>query len=142
MGLSALYRQSMLEHARQPHHFGSLDGAQVVARRSNPLCGDDVEVGVWFDGERLTTVSFHGSGCSVCIASGSLMTDAVCGKDRRAVRELVDTMQAWFTIGEGAAVPATPPSLEALSPVRDFPARRRCVLLAWDALDEALARLS
>jgi len=139
VSVSALYKSVLMEHYRRPHNFGALEHADAVARGSNPMCGDDVEVAVRFQADRLAWVQFRGRGCSVCIASASLMTDAVQGLERSGARQLVDTMRAWFTAGDGGAVPDPPAALEALAAVRGFPARRRCVLLAWEALEEALS---
>ncbi|MEJ2347242.1 MAG: SUF system NifU family Fe-S cluster assembly protein [Gammaproteobacteria bacterium] len=138
MTTSSLYKQVLLDHYRHPHNCGELSGADVVRRGSNPRCGDDVEVGVYYDGDTVREVRFRGRGCSVCIASASLMTDTVRGKQRDEVQRLAREMHQWFSSGEGEQVPEPPESLQALSAVRQYPARRRCVLLAWDALDDAL----
>ncbi|MEJ2381438.1 MAG: SUF system NifU family Fe-S cluster assembly protein [Gammaproteobacteria bacterium] len=138
MTTSSLYKQVLLDHYRHPHNCGELGGADVVRRGSNPRCGDDVEVGVYYDGDTVREVRFRGRGCSVCIASASLMTDTVRGKQRDEVQRLAREMHQWFSSGEGEQVPEPPESLQALSAVRQYPARRRCVLLAWDALDDAL----
>ena len=92
-------------------------------------------------GERLQAVRFRGRGCSVCMASSSLMTEAVGGRSRSEARNLCQRMQAWFAPGEDADVAEPLPALGALAAVRGYPARRRCVLLSWEALSEALASL-
>ena len=66
------------------------------------------------------------------------MTEAVAGKNRRVAHQLADEMKRWFSSEAGDHVPDPPESLRALSAVRDYPVRRRCVLLAWEALDDAL----
>ena len=138
MVASSLYQGVLKDHYRHPRNCGDLGDADVVRRGTNPRCGDDVEVGIYYEGELLRQVRFRGRGCSVCIASASLMTEAVAGKSRRAALQLAEEMKQWFSSGEGSHVPAPPESLRALSAVRDYPARRRCVLLAWEALDDAL----
>ena len=110
----------------------------MVRRGRNPRCGDDLEVGVDFDGDRLTQVRFHGRGCSICIASASMMTEAVTGLSRGEANKRYEEMKAWFSAGQDEARPEPHASLVALSAVREYPARRRCVLLAWEALHEAL----
>ena len=133
-----LYRDTLLDHYRHPRNYGALDQAQSIKRGSNPLCGDDVEVGVTLRDETLASVRFRGRGCSVCIASASMMTEAVTGKPKREVLDLVREMQEWFGTGDGSAVREPPEALAALAAVREYPARRRCVLLAWEALTDAL----
>jgi nitrogen fixation NifU-like protein len=141
MATDTLYKDILLEHSRHPRNKGELEGADVVCRGSNPRCGDEVEVGLFMQGDRLQSVRFRGRGCSVCMASSSLMTEAVSGRSRSEARDLCQQMQAWFTPGDGADVAEPLPALGALEAVRGYPARRRCVLLSWEALSEALASL-
>jgi len=137
MASHSAYKEALLDHYRHPRNKADTGGAQVVARGRNPRCGDDVEIGVDFDKETLSRVRFRGRGCSICIASASMMTEAVTGNDRREVRALIDLVQRWFGVDPGAG-DQVPELLRPLSPVRDMPARRRCVLLAWEALGEVL----
>jgi nitrogen fixation NifU-like protein len=136
----SLYRDVLLEHYRHPQNRcdGELQGADVVRRGANPRCGDEVEVGVYLQGDRVEKVRFRGRGCSVCIASSSLMTDAVSGRSSNDARELCRQMRHWFEQGDGSDVTPPPQELQALSAVREYPARRRCVLLSWEALADAL----
>lgn len=135
---NSIYRDVLMDHYRKPRNYGDLSSTEVVARGANPRCGDEIEVGVAFDGEALKVVKFRGRGCSVCIASASMMTEAVSGRSRDAARALADEMSGWFANGEGGNVPDPPPALAALSAVREYPARKRCVLLAWEALRDVL----
>ena len=139
MSENSIYQKVLLDHARQPRNRGDLQDADVLMRASNPRCGDDLEIGILFDHDILHKVLFRGRGCSVCIASASLMTQVVTGKNREQASKLYQEMKAWFTVGEGNYVPQPPASLHALSAVREYPARRRCVLLAWEALHDALS---
>ena len=141
MATETLYKDILLEHSRHPRNKGDLEGADVVRRGSNPRCGDEVEVGLFMQGDRLQSVRFRGRGCSVCMASSSLMTEVVSGRSRGEARNLCQQMQVWFAPGEGADVAEPLPALGALAAVRRYPARSRCVLLSWEALSEALASL-
>ena len=124
-----------MDHYHNPRNRGDLTDADVVRRGSNPRCGDEIEVGVNFDNRRLSKVMFRGRGCSVCLASASMMTEAVSGKNKQDAHQLAEDMKAWFTAdGEKPAE-----SLQALEAVRGHSVRKRCVLLAWEALDDALA---
>lgn len=141
MPAEKLYKSVLLEHFRHPRNKGDLSGADIVRRGSNPRCGDDVEIGVYLQGTRIDKVRFRGRGCSVCIASASMMSESVSGKTSEQVRHLCRAMQDWFGQGSGEAVETVPAELEALSAVREYPARQRCVLLSWEALSDAVDRL-
>ncbi|HET6462520.1 MAG TPA: SUF system NifU family Fe-S cluster assembly protein, partial [Candidatus Krumholzibacteria bacterium] len=75
-----LYQEMILDHHRHPRNFGKLQGANREAEGFNPLCGDRVTVYALMEGDRIQDLSFEGSGCAICIASCSLMTEAVKGR--------------------------------------------------------------
>jgi nitrogen fixation protein NifU and related proteins len=138
MATETAYREALLDHYRHPRNKADTGDAEVVARGRNPRCGDDIEIGVDFDGEILGRIRFRGRGCSICIASASMMTEAASGRNRGEARKLADVVGRWFG-DDPAAAAEVPDVLRPLSPVRDMPARRRCVLLAWEALGQALS---
>jgi len=134
-----LYKSVLLDHFHHPRNKGDLSDADVVCRGSNPRCGDEVEVGVYFHDDRIDRVRFRGRGCSVCIASASMMTEAVSGKRTDEARHLYQAMRDWFGQGSGGGdLQTAPKELEPLAAVREYPARRRCVLLSWEALADAI----
>ncbi len=140
MSSQSLYKETLLKHYRQPHNKSSdgLQGADIVRRGSNPRCGDEIEVGLYLDGDHIKQVKFRGRGCSVCIASTSMMTDAVSDTSKTRAHELCEHMTAWIQGCDGQQLAEAPRDLEALSAVREYPARRKCVLLSWEALSSAL----
>jgi len=137
LGESSLDQDILMDHYRNPRNREALGEADVVGRGSNPRCGDELEIGINFADGTLQKVRFRARACSVCIASASMMTEAVVGLSREEARRLYQHMQAWLGAEDAdAAVPL--PSLQSLAAVRSQVARRRCVLLAWEALNDAL----
>ena len=141
MANNSFYKAVLLDHFRHPRNKGDLVGADVVVRGDNPRCGDEIEVGLFLRGNKLEQVKFRGRGCSVCIAAASMMSEAVTGRSKEEAHHLCEEMHNWFGKGNGTDVNQPPDDLEALSAVREYPARRRCVLLSWDALSDAIATL-
>jgi nitrogen fixation protein NifU and related proteins len=139
MDLKDLYRDVILDHNRQPRNFGRLEGAARCAEGHNPLCGDRLTVFVALDGERIGDIRFEGKGCAISTASASLMTEAVKGKERAAVRELFDKVHTLLTHSDASPDPSLG-KLAALSGVREFPARVKCASLCWHTLNAALER--
>lgn len=132
-----VYKEALLDHYRHPRNKADTSDAQVTARGRNPRCGDDLEVGVDFEGSTVSRVRFRGRGCSICIASASMMTEAASGKTLDEAGRLSALVDQWMANAslDDAEVPEL---LRPLSPVRAMAARRRCVMLAWEALNEAL----
>jgi nitrogen fixation NifU-like protein len=141
MTAETLYKALLLDHFRHPRNKGDLKDADIVRRGSNPKCGDEVEVGLYVQGSRIDKVRFRGRGCSVCIASASMMTEAVGGMATAEANRLCACMNTWLESADGGTLESLPEELEALSAVRDYPARRRCVLLSWEALSDAIDAL-
>ena len=132
----ALYKEQLLDHARKPRNRGDLEDADLRCRGSNPRCGDEVELGLYLDDGALDQLRFRGRGCSICMASASLLTEVATGSVDDAAA-LCGAMHDWFAAAEPEAPPPRP-ELAPLGPVRKHPARHRCVLLSWDALRQAL----
>lgn len=139
MELRDLYRDVILDHNRHPRNFGRIEGADARAEGHNPLCGDRLTLSLRLAGDRIEDIRFEGKGCAISTASASLMSEAVKGKDREAVRRLFESVHALLT-EQDAAPGAELGKLAALSGVREFPARVKCASLCWHTLNAALER--
>jgi nitrogen fixation protein NifU and related proteins len=137
MELKELYRDVILDHNRHPRNFGRIEAADGQAEGNNPLCGDRLSLTVRMNGERIEDIRFEGKGCAISTASASLMTEAVKGKERAAVRELFDKVHNLLT-QPGASADHSLGKLAALSGVREFPVRVKCASLCWHTLNAAL----
>jgi nitrogen fixation NifU-like protein len=138
MELTDLYREVILDHNKHPRNFGRLDPHDAEARGHNPLCGDRLTVTLQRDGDRIADIRFEGNGCAISVASASMMTEAIKGKDRASVDALFQRMHAMLT--DAGASSAELGKLAALSGVRAFPARVKCASLCWHTLNAALAQ--
>ena len=134
--MNSVYKTVLLDHFHNPRNRGDLDTMDRVKRGSNPRCGDDIEVGIMAKNEVLESVRFRGRGCSICLASASIMSECTIGLTIRQARQLVQQMLDWF--GDTISEAPSNTTLAALGAVRQHPARKKCVLLAWIALDETL----
>ena len=139
MDNQSVYKEILLDHFHNPRNKGSLGDMQVVRRGSNPRCGDEIEVGVASTNNALEDIRFRGRGCSICLASASIMTECTHGLKLPQARNLIDKMQNWIA-GSGDDEPPSE-DLAAFGPFRQHPARKKCVLLAWQALVEILDEL-
>jgi nitrogen fixation NifU-like protein len=135
--VDSIYKSVLLDHFHNPRNKGDLEAMDSVNRGSNPRCGDEIEVGIRADNDVLQSVRFRGRGCSICLASASIMSECTQGLTIQGARHLVQKMLKWFDGSESESPPDT--TLAALGVVRQHPARKKCVLLAWIALAETLA---
>ena len=136
--VEALYQELILTHYRAPRNMGALAGATSSATQSNPLCGDAVEVYVSLDGDSVGEARFTGEGCSIMRATASMMTELARGKSIPELRELSRCFTRLIAgKAEGSDVEALG-DLSALSAIHRVPARARCAMLPWEALEAAL----
>jgi len=75
-----LYREYILEHYKRPHNWGELAGADHEFEDNNPLCGDELKVGLTTDKDgTITDLKFCGHGCAISTAAASMLSDEVKG---------------------------------------------------------------
>ncbi|MGZ3657795.1 MAG: Fe-S cluster assembly sulfur transfer protein SufU [Bdellovibrionota bacterium] len=137
IGLDALYREVILDHHRSPRNYGKLEGATATVEGYNPLCGDRIEIAVKVgEGQKLADCRFTGEGCSICMASASMMTEEVMGKP---LEEVSETIEGFRALLKGEECPlAVEGDLESLVGVRNFPVRIKCALLPWTTLNDCM----
>lgn len=135
--LDSLYRQVIMDHYKSPRNYGTLSDNALTLEMNNPTCGDRIEVHLMIEDDRIKDVKFEGEGCSISLASASMMTEAVKGQ------KLVDalTMSETFSrlmLGEiDELSDQDMGDAEALQGVSKFPARIKCATLAWKAMEKA-----
>jgi nitrogen fixation NifU-like protein len=137
VSLEDLYKEVILDHYRTPRNKGRLDPHDVALERNNPLCGDEIELFLKFDGENLEGIAFDGKGCSISQASASMMTEKVKGLSVKDASELAETIKSMMA-GEGDGDPNKLGDLVSLKGVVKYPVRIKCALLGWNTLVEAI----
>lgn len=133
--LEELYQQVILDHNRRPRNRGRLPTANRVAHGDNPTCGDQCDVFVRLEGDRIAAITFEGSGCAISQASASLMTTQLKGKTPAEAAGLFEEFRHIVTTGEA---PEEVSDLAAFAGVHAFPARIKCATLSWHAAMNAL----
>ena len=135
--INALYQEMILDHYRRPRNKGEIENPDETIVMKNPLCGDEITIQLRYDGDKIEDVGFVGRGCSISQASASMMTQLVKGKSASEIEDLGSRFRGMVMGDDAGASDASLGSLRALSGVAKFPARVRCALLAWNALEEA-----
>jgi nitrogen fixation NifU-like protein len=134
---STLYQQLVLDHSREPRHFGVLDAATHAADGANPLCGDALHVGVRMEDGRIADLRFRGEACAIARASASMLGERAANLDAAALAQLeADFMRV---IAGDAENDETLGDLNAFAALAQYPTRRKCALLPFATLRAALA---
>lgn len=134
--LEMLYRQVIMDHYKHPRNRGSLDGEVIAVELNNPTCGDTILVEVDVVDCVINDIKFDGEGCSISLASASMMTQAVKGKTVEEARDLAHTFSQ-MVMGEDVDGVEDLGDIEALRGVTKFPARVRCATISWEAMEKA-----
>ncbi|MGD2101821.1 MAG: SUF system NifU family Fe-S cluster assembly protein [Acidimicrobiia bacterium] len=148
MALEELYREVILDHYRNPRNRGHLESPDATAQGVNPMCGDELSLELKMEDGVVAGVAIDGQGCSISQSSASMMTEAVKGKSREEIEDLVTKFRTMMAIEESETSdnvgldPERPGAvlgdIEALQGVRQYPVRIKCASLAWNTLLEAL----
>lgn len=136
--LDNLYRQVILDHTNHPHNKGVLDEVTSQIELNNPTCGDVIQLQLVMKDGVIDDIAFDGHGCSISMASASMMTDAVKGKtEKEAIEIIADFLELvqGENIGEKKKVLK---DAQMLGGVAKFPARIKCATLAWKALERGI----
>jgi nitrogen fixation NifU-like protein len=137
LSLEELYKEVILDHYRSPRNKGRLDPHDVALERNNPLCGDEIELFLRFNGDTLEGIAFEGKGCSISLASASMMTEKVKGLSAKDAAALADSIKRMMA-GEEDGDPDELGDLVSLKGVVTYPVRNKCALLGWNTLLEGL----
>jgi nitrogen fixation protein NifU and related proteins len=138
VALDDIYKETILDHYKNPRNKRELPGATVSKTRSNPLCGDEVTVAARVEDGKLLEVTFLGTGCSISQSSASMMTESVGGRTVDDALSLAADVRGMLA-GEVEPDEDAFGDLVALKGVVKYPIRIKCAVLAWDVLQEAVS---
>ena len=138
--LDDLYRDSILDHRRNPRNNGKLDNATIIGDSVNPFCGDEIHLQMHLDSDgRVERVGLQSEGCSINQAAGSMLTEAVVGKTLQEIDHLVQTFKLMMQGDPDAESRLSDENdLKSLLGVRNYPVRIKCALLSWSALEDGV----
>ena len=143
MNIKELYQEIILEHGKNPRNLRKTDNFNKDAKGYNPLCGDKVHVYLKLDEKKkIEDASFEGNGCAISMASASIMTDLVRGKEAKEVKEIVNDFLGM--IKENPELKSKnlkdeeKTKLMCLSGVKQYPMRVKCATLSWHTLTSAI----
>ena len=143
MNLKELYQEIILEHGKNPRNLGKAHEFNKEAKGHNPLCGDNVHVYLKLNGQKIVEdISFEGSGCAISMASASIMTDLIKGKNEHEAKEIVEDFLGM--IKENPDLKSEylkedeKTKLMCLSGVKQYPMRVKCATLSWHTLTSAM----
>ncbi|MFH1750456.1 MAG: Fe-S cluster assembly sulfur transfer protein SufU, partial [Candidatus Micrarchaeota archaeon] len=74
-----IYRENVLDHYKNPRNFGKMESPDAKYHDTNPLCGDEIEIMLKIEGDKVSEAKFQGQGCAISQASASILTEKLIG---------------------------------------------------------------
>ena len=145
MELKELYQEIILDHGKNPRNKGKCTGYSHDALAHNPLCGDKVHVYLKLDSEKkVMDISFEGEGCAISLASASILTETLKGKDlsftKKVSEDFLSMVKNKTKITINSLTEDQITTITSLSGVQQFPMRVKCATMAWHTFLSALEK--
>ena len=136
MNLKELYQEIILDHGKNPRNKNKLIGFNKNAKGHNPLCGDKIHIYLKLDKDKkVENISFEGEGCAISIASASIMTQIIKGKEFNVAKKILEQFLNMLKEGSKLSINSLSDdentTMMSLSGVKRFPMRVKCATLAW-----------
>lgn len=113
------YSEKVMDHFMNPRNVGVIENPDGYGKVGNPTCGDIMEIFLKIENDVITDVKFRTFGCASAIATSSISTEMVLGKNIKEALEITNKVVA--------------EALGGLPPVK-----MHCSVLAEQALKEAI----
>lgn len=115
----SLYSEKVMEHFKNPRNVGEMENPDGIGHVGNPVCGDIMELYIKVSDGTITDAKFKTFGCGAAIASSSMVTEMLKGKNIEEALSISNQVVA-----------------EALDGLP--PAKMHCSVLAEEALKSAI----
>ena len=113
------YTEKVMDHFMNPRNVGTMENPDGYGKVGNPSCGDIMEIFLKIENDIITDVKFRTFGCASAIATSSVSTEMVLGKEIHEALAITNKVVAEALGG----LPAT---------------KMHCSVLAEEALKEAI----
>jgi nitrogen fixation NifU-like protein len=107
---------------KHPHNYGTLKNPTHKSTLANPFCGDIISITLKLKENKIQDIKFKGKGCTISIASASLITDKLKGKSLNYVKKLGSK------------------EIQNLLNLKLSPTRLKCALLPLETIKKALEK--
>jgi len=113
------YSKKVMDHFKNPRNVGEIENPDGVGHVGNPVCGDIMELYIKVNDGIIVDAKFKTFGCGAAIATSSIVTELVKGKDIKEALKISNK--------------AVAEALDGLPPLK-----MHCSVLAEEALRSAI----
>ena len=139
--MDSIYTDLIMEHSMASHNKRKIDHPDKCEMGHNPSCGDEIELEIKMNGDKIEDLAFTGHGCAISQASTSIMIDTLKGKTKQEDLEIIDTFIGMIKreIKDDAQLEKLEDAI-AFKNISNMPARVKCAVLAWHTLKDLIEK--
>lgn len=137
--LDEMYNEIIMEHSMNSYNKKKLDTCDFCEKGHNPNCGDEIEIELKLNENKIEDMAFTGHGCAISQSSTSIMIDVLKGKTIMEARDIIKTFIDMIKreVKDDQELAKLEEAI-AFKNVSNMPARVKCALLAWHTMEEIL----
>ena len=145
MEIKELYQEIILDHGKNPRNLRKTENFNKEATGYNPLCGDKVHIYLMLSTDKkVEDISFEGEGCAISLASASILTETIKGKEFNITKKITEDFLNMITnqgkLSLNSLTDDQKTTIMSLSGVKQFPMRVKCATMAWHTLTSAIGK--
>lgn len=137
-----IYSELVMEHSQHSPHNHETKNATHTEHAHNPNCGDDITLNLIIKDNKIVDASFLGSGCAISQSSTSIMIETLLGKTTEEAKKII---QIFIDMIDRKKISKEDlrqlKNARAFENIKNMPARVKCALLAWKAMQDVLTNL-
>lgn len=135
MQLKDNHKAIIQDHYRHPRHKESFSEEEQSAMMDNPSCGDRVALKIFLEDKQIQELCFDGEGCSLSMASASILTEMMTGKTLKEAKTTTNEVLRIFNEKGSARDLEELGEIGAFQALIEYPVRLKCVTLPWETMN-------
>lgn len=88
------YSKKVMDHFFNPRNVGVIEDADGIGEVGNPVCGDIMRMYIKVKDDVITDIKFKTFGCGAAVATSSMVTEMVKGKNIKDALEITNKQVA------------------------------------------------
>ena len=128
----------ILEIASDTENNKNIKNYTHAAKSKNPLCGDEIQIKLVIEDEKIVDFGYQGKSCVYCQATASLLSKKLINSKKNKINELCDYAKSFFSKKQ-EDIEKKWSFLGKLFDKKNI-SRKECILLPFNALKKSISK--
>jgi len=129
----------ILKIASNTKNFKDIKKFTHYSKSKNPLCGDEMQIKLVINNQKITDFGYQGKSCIYCQATASILSNKLLNFKTTKIRDLCEYANAYFD-GNKNNLEKKWRFLSKLLSQKNA-ARKQCILLPFNALNKIVSKI-